>query len=143
MKIAFRMFLIDQDDGLHRLSTAMFTRMLHNPNRHRMARFAGRRVRKAQIALEIKDRQPIRVVRTVYSILVFDEQGALRIDEFNRQQRAKVELALAPVFGAPRRTNVVRAASKFIEQGGRWTPSATVARLVRLAAMGRAKCLRL
>jgi hypothetical protein len=56
------MFLLDQDDSLYRLSSAKFNQMLRDPTSCRLTRFAGARVRMTNVAVELLDRQPIRVV---------------------------------------------------------------------------------
>ena len=52
-------------------------RILRDPTRHRCPRFAGQRVRSAEIAVELMDGQPIQVVRSSFNILTF--KGLLRI----------------------------------------------------------------
>jgi hypothetical protein len=63
---------------------------------------------------------------------------------FDRQQRALVELAIAPVIGQSEGpANVVEAAERFVAQGGRWVPSRSLERRIEEAALGRLKCPRL
>jgi hypothetical protein len=86
-------------------------------------RFAGQRVRMAEVAVELEDRKPTRVVWSAFSILTFDDGGLLIPAAFELHQQARAELALAPALGPPaRHANVVRSTSRFIDQGGRWTP---------------------
>jgi hypothetical protein len=67
------MFLLDQDDGLYRLSSAKFNQMLRDPTSCRLTRFAGARVRMTNVAVELLDRQPIRVVWNTFGFLAFDD----------------------------------------------------------------------
>jgi hypothetical protein len=68
----------------------------------------------------------------------------LDANALDRHQRALAEVALSPVLGqAQKGTDVVDATDRFIAQGGRWKPSAAVARLIDDAALGRVKCRRL
>ncbi len=57
MGISCRMFLLDQDDGLYRLSSAKFNQILRDPTSCRLTRFAGARVRMTNVAVELLDRQ--------------------------------------------------------------------------------------
>ena len=56
MGISCRMYLLDQDDTLYRLPSAKFNRMLRDPTTYRLPRFAGRRVRMTDVAVELIDR---------------------------------------------------------------------------------------
>lgn len=138
------MFLLDQDDALYRLPNIRFEQMLRDPASHRLPRFAGTRVRMADVIIELLDRQAIRVIGASFSYLAFDGEGCLDQRAFDRHQRARVELALAPLNAEPGSpTTVADAASRFVAQGGRWAPSKTLARLIDEAALGRVKCMRL
>ena len=138
------MFLLDQNDRLYRLANTKFEQMLRDPASHRLPRFAGRRIRMADAIVELVDRVPTRVIRITFDILTFDDEGRFDPSTFERQQFARVELALAPVIAqSDGAVTVVDAASRFIAQGGRWAPSRTLARRIDEAALGRVKCPRL
>jgi len=144
MGLSFRMFLLDQDDSLYRLPNARFEQMLLDPAHHRLAYFAGTRVRMANIVVELMDRQVIGVVWTTFGFLTFDGEGCFDPGAYDRHQRARAELALAPLIAETSKTDaVVDASSRFVAQGGRWTPSRILARLIEEAALGRAKYKRL
>ena len=64
MRVAFRHFLLDPEGTPYRLASAALNRMLRDPVRHPLARFAGQRVRSAKIAIELTNEQPIQVVRS-------------------------------------------------------------------------------
>ena len=118
--------------------------MLRDPTSHRLPRFAGARVRMADVVVELLDRQAIRVIWTTFGLLTFDDEGCFDPNAFDRHQRARAELALAPLMAQPgSAATVVDAASRFVAQGGRWTPSRTLARLIDEAALGQVKCTRL
>ena len=138
------MFLLDQNDGLYRLPNTKFEQMLRDPTSHRISRFAGARVRMTDIVVELLDRQPIRVVWTTFGILTFDEKGCFDPSAFDRHQRARAELALAPLTAeSGGAATVVDAATRFVAQGGRWVPPKALARRIDNAALGRLKCPRL
>jgi hypothetical protein len=143
MGLSSRMFLLDQDDGLYRLPNTKFDQILRDPS-YRVLRFAGARVRMADVVVELVDRQPIRVVWSTFAILTFDDQGRFEASTFDRHQRVRAELALAPPIAESDGTaTVVDAAMRFVAQGGRWAPPRALARRIDEAALDRVKCARL
>ena len=144
MGISCRMFLLDQDDGLYRLSSAKFNQMLRDPTSCRLTRFAGARLRMTNVAVELLDRQPIRVVWNTFGFLAFDDEGYFDSGTFDHHQRARAELAWAPLAAEPKGAAIiVDATTRFVAQGGRWKPTRTLQRLIDEAALGRVKCPRL
>lgn len=144
MGISCRMFLLDQDDGLYRLSSAKFNQMLRDPTSCRLTRFAGARVRMTNVAVELLDRQPIRVVWNTFGFLAFDDEGYFDSGTFDHHQRARAELAWAQLAAEPKGAAIiVDATTRFVAQGGRWKPTRTLQRLIDEAALGRVKCPRL
>ena len=144
MGLSSRVFLLDQHDSIYRLPITTFERMLGDESACRFPRFAGTRVRQTGVVVELVDRQPLHVVWTSYSILAFDADGRLDASAFERQQRARAELSLAPLQPeADGSATVVDSASRFINRGGQWAPSRALAHRLEEAALGRLKCLRL
>jgi len=143
MGLSCRLFLVDENDVLYRLSNAKFDQMLRRPAEHRLPRFAGARVRMASVIVGLEDRKSIRVVRTNFSILSFDKTGRFDLATYEQPLRARMDLA----FGALRNEttgsmNVIEAADRFVDRGGRWEPSRAVARAIEQSALGLAKCER-
>lgn len=140
MGYSFRKYLLAADDSIWRLENTAFDRMLRNPARHRLPGLAGQRIRMADLAVLLEHRKPICGVRATYALVGFDAQGHLVADAFLRQQFALTESALAPAFADPdAHTTVVDASSRFVAQGGRWIPSAQLARVIEDVALGRLK----
>jgi hypothetical protein len=141
MRVAFRHFLLDSDGTLYRLPSAALDRMLHNPTRHPLARFAGQRVRSAEVVVEMMNGRPLVVLRSVFNMLTFKSDGTLVSPLRDRHVRARAELALA--LDQPSRDMAVADAStRFLARGGQWSPSAAVRRRIEQAALGRQKCER-
>ena len=140
-----RTFILGPDDTLYRLASAKFSRMVDDPNSHRLERFAGQRVRMAEAIVEVRDRTPCAVVRLIYEMLGFDAEGRLDRAAFIRQNAALAELAMSHVI--PRleaeETAVVDAGSRFVARGGRWQPSPSLGQEILRAALGELKCERL
>ena len=138
------MFLVDQDDTLYRLPNAKFDQMLRDPTCCCFTRFSGTRVRMTDVAVEFIDRQPICVVWITFGFLTFDDEGYFDANAFDRQQRARAELALALPSIEPKSDGiVVDAANRFVAQGGCWTPSSSLQRRIDAAALEQVKCPRL
>ena len=144
MGISSRMFLLDQDDDLYQLPNSTFGRMLQDPASNPITRFANKRVRMADLLVELLDRQPIRVVSSTYGIFTFNPDGCFDPNTFERQQWALAEHALAPLsieFGGT--STVIDAKTRFVAQGGRWTPSRALACRIGDAALERVTYTRL
>ena len=140
-----RTFILGPDDTLYRLASAKFSRMVDDPESHRLERFAGQRVRMAEAIVEVRDRAPYAVVRLVYEMLGFDAEGRLDRSTFIRQNAALAELVMDCVIPrtVAKATTVVDAGSRFVAQGGRWQPSPSLEREILRAALGELKCERL
>ena len=117
MRVAFRHYLLDSEGTLYRLPSAALDRMLQAPNRHRLARFAGQRVRSAEVVVEMVDGRPISVVRSVFNMLTFKRDGTLIPPLRDRHVRARAELALALDSPGPR-ASVAEASTRFVARGG-------------------------
>ena len=114
---------------------------LHAPTRHRLPRFAGQRVRSAEVVVEMVDGRPISVVRSVFNMLTLKRDGTLIPPLRDRNVRARAELAMAPDSPA-RHPKVAEAGSRFVARGGQWKPPAALARRIEQTALGRLKCPR-
>jgi hypothetical protein len=51
-----RTFILTEDDTLYRLARAKFSRMLEDPQSHRLERFAGQRVRTVEAIVAVHAR---------------------------------------------------------------------------------------
>ena len=144
MRLACRMFVLDQDDELYRLPRRTFELMLQTPGKHPLPRFAGSRVRMSDVAVEIRGQRPIRVVWSTFDLLVFDDRGFFDAQSFERHQRACAEVGLAAPIAEPMGNGtVIDAANRFVAQGGCWTPAPPLLRRIGAAALGRGKCRQL
>jgi hypothetical protein len=140
-----RRFLLGPDDTLYRLANARFARMIDDPERYRLARFAGQRVHMVEAIVELHEGRPRAVLRLVYQMLGFDGAGRLDRDAFLRQNIALAELAVNRALGGPARKDqaIVDASSRFLAQGGCWQPSPSLERDILRAALGEVTCQRL
>lgn len=137
MSYSTRTFILGADDTLYRLASAKFSRMVDDPESHRLERFAGQRLRMAEAIVEVRDRAPVAVVRLIYEMLGFDAEGRLDRAAFIRQNAALAELVVSRVL--PRleaeETSVVDAGSRFAARGGSWQPTRKQEREILSAAL--------
>jgi hypothetical protein len=140
MRLALRYFLLDREGALYRLPGVTLDRMLQVRTPLRLSRFAGQRVRSAEVAVEMMNHRPVRVIRSVFNMLTFKSDGTLPPPLQDRHARARVELALA---AAARRAGITEASTRFLARGGEWKPSAALVRRMEQIALGRQKCPRI
>jgi hypothetical protein len=132
------MFLLDQDDKLYRLPNSRYEQMRQDPVSSPITHFACQRVRMADVLVEVLNRQPIRVVRSTYGIFTFNADGCFDPNTFERQQWARAEQILAPLsIEVGGTSTVVDAKTRFVAQGGNWTPSPVLAYRIDDAALER------
>ena len=84
------------------MKSSMFERLVRDPLHHSMPELAGQRARVAEIIVELRDRVPVQVVRRVYFVLPFDDQGRVDIERIRKQQYALAASVIDPVL-APRK----------------------------------------
>jgi hypothetical protein len=144
MGYSYKRYLVASDDTIYRMASAAFDRLLRDPARYGVPELAGQRVRSADVVVQLVGREPVAVVRTSFSVLAFDAAGRLDMGRLRTQQMARLETMLAPVLASPSRDDkIVQADTRFIAQGGTWTPSKSLARAIDDVALGHRKCLRL
>ncbi|MGB5733305.1 MAG: hypothetical protein WBM40_02530 [Thiohalocapsa sp.] len=146
MSYSTRTYVLDADDTLYRLASAKFSRMVDDPESHRLERFRGQRVRMAEVIVKVRNRAPCAVIRVVYEMLGFDGEGRLDRATFIRQNAALAELAIDPLI--PRlveeeKAVVVDAGSRFVARGGTWYPSAALEQEILRVALDETPCKRL
>lgn len=141
MGFSIRHVLIEDDGSLFLLADAKFDRMLRQPGRHPMRRFAGRRVRLAEAVIELHRRRPIRVVRLTYGYLAFDQDGVFLEDEYHRPTVDALNDLLGGV-GRVGTSNVYEASSRFRVRGSRWKPEPELEKCIVEVAMGRTSVCR-
>ncbi len=72
MGIACRVFFLDDNDSLQRISMARLDRLLHFDRRESLQQYAGKRVRCAMVFWEVAGRQ-VQTIRNIdYFLIHFD-----------------------------------------------------------------------
>ena len=76
MGVSLKAFIIDDDDTVHRITYAMYKRLVAQEPEARLCQYADRRVRYALIAVEMKDRKPKDILHTewvLFRILLIEK----------------------------------------------------------------------
>ena len=77
-----RLFLIDDDDSLERVSLAQLSRLLRFDKRVALPQYAGKRIRCAMAILEVAGRQVLTIRHIDYFVLPFDAEGRIDKEEW-------------------------------------------------------------
>ena len=139
MGIGTRIFLIDENDSLHRISISRYNRMRNPDSDECFTQYAGKRMRCAMIFLEVEKRKPLSVVRTEYYYLPFDNQG--RIDSTEMEKRIRLSLEIVPpILEEQSPKKILDAQSRFAKKRYdneyRWTPSPEIEAAIIKAIFG-------
>jgi hypothetical protein len=147
MGLSLRLLLLDQTDRIYRLGITRFDRMRASPGMYPLPQFAGQRVRSAEVAVELVERRPSRVLRAAFATLAFDQAGCLDAEAFSRQQFARSVDATVPqgALGdrAREQPNIRDACFLFDDRGGRWVPTKSQLQSIHDAALGKKPISRL
>ncbi len=129
MGMGSRLFLIDDNDSIQRLSMARLDCLLRFDRRETLPQYAGKRIRSAMAILEVSGRR-VRTVRHIdYFILPFDVEG--RIDEKEWTRGIRIALELMPsVLSEDHPKQVIDARHRFIRirygYKSKWKPTGKV-----------------
>ena len=115
--------------------------MVRDPKRHPYPQLAGKRMRGAEMFVELDGSRPVGITRIVYFTLLFDENGILNKELHMRQQMARYNLHInAPI--PAEEAGVLEATDRFLSSGGQWKPTPELEAHLRDAALGKLKCHR-
>lgn len=139
MGIGLRIFLVDDDDSIKRFPLTRFEKLIWRDPKVKLTQYAGKRVRFIEVALELKQRKPVQIIRFQPFVLSFDSEGL--IDEAEKEKERRL---IAEVISAPIRKrepgNVIdahhRFAKKHVEHRYRWTPTVEIEKAVLDAIFG-------
>lgn len=82
MGLSFRIFIIDDDDGLQRISLAKYERLFQEDSKERLPQYAGKRVRCALVVLLLEDRKPQSIAWIDCNRILFDTEGRMDLKEW-------------------------------------------------------------
>jgi hypothetical protein len=140
MGIGTRIFLIEENDSLHRISISRYNKMRNLDSGECFTQYAGKRMRCAMIFLEVEKRKPLSVVRTEYYYLPFDNKGRIDSTETEKQIRLSLEI-VPPILEEQSPKKVLDAQSRFAKKRYKhefqWTPNQEIETAIMTAIFGK------
>jgi len=139
MGISLRIFLVDDDNSIKRLPLTRYERLMRGDPKERLPEYAGKRVRYAEVAVELADRKPISILRMLYFIMSFDSEG--RIDASEQQKETRLAMELVPPIGSEGQSGQVidaqhHFAKKRYDNEYRWVPRPEIEQAIAYAIFG-------
>jgi hypothetical protein len=129
MGMACRVFLVDDNDSLQRISMAKLDRLLHFDRAESLPQYSGRRVRCAMVFVEVAGKRVLGIRNIDYFLLTFDEKGRIDRKEWEKGMRLGMEL-LSFIPDGEHPKQVVNAQHRFAkrryEHEFKWKPSRKV-----------------
>jgi len=148
MGVAIRHLLIDQNGEVLSLGNRLFDKLWANAPEAVLPQFAGCRMRMAEAVVELHHRQPVAVLRVVYSYAHFDGQG--RFDKDKALEDAALKMEAGDIWRSllsrgPK--TVIHASPRFAarrrDHEARWEPTPQIERAIYETALGSRRCRRL
>jgi hypothetical protein len=129
MGLSLRIFLVEDDDSLHRLPLARYERLLRGKAGERISQYAGKRIRYALVVVDLLDRRPVEIVHTEFSWLSLDSEG--RLDRSGQEDEIRLAMqSISSVLEEDDSEQVVdarhRFAKKRYDHEYRWKPSRAI-----------------
>ncbi len=146
MSASVRLFFVSDDDEIFRVPYAKFERLMKGSPEKNTERFAGKRVRAAEIIVMIEKRKPTQVLRAIYYYLHFNKKGILDYDRFMKDGRIVGDAGISEIFAEEAQGNVINARQKFAERQRDhtvwWKPDMQLERNILDASVDEFTCKR-
>jgi hypothetical protein len=144
---SLRHFLISDDNEIFRIPNTKFERLLEGGYEKKIERFAGKRVRAAEIVVKLENRKPIQVLRAIYYYLHFNEKAILDFDRFMKDGTVVANAGAPSIFTAKVQANLINAQQEFAKRQRDhsiwWKPSMQLERNLLDASIDEFKYKRL
>ncbi len=142
-----RHFFVSDDDEVFRVPNTKFERLLRGSFEEKTERFAGKRVRAAEIIVKLENRKPIQVLRAIYYYLHFNEKGILDYDRFMLDGSIVANAGFPRIYAKKAQGNLINAQQEFAKRQRDhtvwWKPSMQLERNILDASIDEFKCKRL
>ena len=87
MGACLKIYIIKDDDSLHRLPLTNYQRLIQFDSQEKLIQYAGKRIRCCSLIIEFKDRKPQKIIQSQYFYLNFGNDG--RLDPLQRETEFK------------------------------------------------------
>ena len=144
---SLRHFFISDDNEIFRIPNTKFERLLNGSLEKKTERFAGKRVRTAEIVVKLENRKPVQVLRAIYYYLHFNEKGILDYDRFMKDGGIVATAGIPDIFAEKVQSNLINARQEFAKRQRDhavwWKPSMQLERNILDASIDDFKYKRL
>ncbi len=141
---SLRHFFVSEDNEIFRIPNTKFERLLKGSLEKKTERFAGKRVRTAEIVVKLENRKPIQVLRAIYYYLHFNEKGILDYDRFMKDGGIVANAGIPDIFAEKVQSNLINAQQEFAKRQRDhsvwWKPSMQLERNILVASIVEFKC---
>jgi len=145
--ISVRFFIITDDSEILRMSFNKLDRLLQSTDEEKIEKFAGKRVRAAEISVRLETRKPIEAIRAIYHYFHFNEKGILDKDRLRNDGNIVSIAGTSTFFTQEKQDNVINAQKEFAKRKRDhavwWKPNMQIERNILDAAIDEFKCKRL
>ena len=144
---SLRHFFVSDDNEIFRIQNTKFELLLKGSLEKKTERFAGKRVRTAEIVVKLENRKPIQVLRAIYYYLHFNEKGILDFDRFMKDGGIVANAGIPDIFAEKVQSNLINAQQEFAKRQRDhtvwWKPSMQLESNILDASIDEFKCKRL
>jgi len=136
-----------EDNEIFRVPLNKFERLLKCTDEDKIERFAGKRVRAAEIGVRLENRKPIEVIRAIYHYLHFNEKGILDKDRLRNDGYIVSIAGISPIFTKKAQDNIINAEQEFAKRKRDhavwWKPNMQLERNILDASIDEFNCKKL
>jgi hypothetical protein len=145
--VSVRFFIITDDSEIFRVSINKFERLRKGTCEEKIERFAGKRVRVAEIGVKLENKKPTEVIRAIYYYLHFNEKGIIDKDKLRNDGNIVSTAGISPMFMEKVKDNIIDAQQAFAKRKRDhavwWKPDMQLERKILDASIDEFKCKRL
>lgn len=131
MPVSVRYFWVDDKEGIHRFPASRFYRVF--AGEEPAPEFSGRQIRFVEAAIETENRRPIAILRLIYPLIAFNENGVID-EELQEQERRDSVNLMSSQWESRVEGNLLRSGGRFekkqFEARFRWSVSPGLERLI-------------
>jgi len=145
--ISVRFFIITDTSEILRVSFKKLDRLLQSTDEEKIEKFAGKRMRAAEISVRLENRKPVEAIRAIYHYFHFNEKGILDKDRLSKDGIIVSIAGISPIFMENEQDNIINAQQEFAKRQRDhavwWKPDMQLERNILDAAINDFKCKRL
>ena len=120
---------------------------LQNTDEGKIEKFAGKRMRVAEISVRLENRKPVEAIRAIYHYFHFNEKGILDKDRLSKDGTIVSIAGISSIFTEKVQGNIINAQQEFAKRQRDhavwWKPDMQLERNILDAAIDEFKCKRL